>query len=604
MLSGPYFATWEYKDFSIRGAGSGGSGHGPATGGLDYAYATNWSFSPMEILTFVIPSFAGWGTPTYWGTMPFTESPIYLGVVACFLAVIGIVLRPKDRFVHFLVFASVLFLLVSLGRNFGLVYDLMFKYIPFFSTFRIPSMILFMNALTVGMLAGVGLTEIVRRLRTLGTSDGQRNVRSLNKALGWTLGIAVVFLLGLLVSKGTMTQAIESNMKAYQPRYWEIVQQVEQAYSAGQGGRIASEYPEYKNATRDGIYGMAVNDALFSVAAVLVVCLLIFGLQRRKINFSMFMILLLVAVIIDWWRVDYRPMKLEPKRAQQQQLAKTDIVNFLQQDKDTYRILPATQHSGDNWYVAFDIQSVSGYNPAKMKYYDDIRNKLYGEFQFMSADQLDGANWPLLNMLNTKYVVVPKGFEQRAPWLRRVYAGSDEAVYQNDAVLPRAFFVNRVEVIKDDSLMFQALTRNYHPESIAYLSEPLQTQLPAPADSGRAQGTARLTQFSINEFSYEVETPQDAVLKLSETYYPSGWSATLDGQPVPILRSDYALRAVLVPKGKHVLRMWFEPRSYKTGLAVTVATNYALLIVLLFYLAMWLVKTKPWQRKKSEPREA
>ncbi len=604
MLSGPYFATWEYKDFSIRGAGSGGSGHGPASGGTDYQYATNWSFSPVEILTFFIPSFVGWGTPTYWGTMPFTESPIYLGIVISFLALLGILLRPKDKFVHFWMVLGLFAVLVSLGRNFGLVYDLMFNHVPFFNNFRIPSMILFLMGLCMSMLAGVGLSDIFRRLKTSGSDSGAPELRSLNKAVWVPVGVAAALFLVLLMSKGMMEETIASNMETNQPRMWQLIQQVEQAVAAGQGPQVFAQYPEYRHATREGIYSMALGDAGFAVVAMALVALVLLGFQRRTLNFTVFQFLLLALLIVDWWRVDFRPMKMEPGHTQEQRLTKNDVVDYLHKDTDIYRILPATEHAGDNWYAAFNIQSVAGYHPAKMRYYDDIRNTIFHEFQFPSVEYLDGANWPLLNMLNTRYVVVPKEFKPRAPWLEPAYSGVTQDVYRNRAVLPRAFFVTRSEVIEVDSLMFSRINdTSYRPERIAYLSRPLTAQItPSDADSAGFIGSAKLVSFGINSFEYDLETPQDAILKLSEIYYPSGWTATLDGEPVDILRSDYALRAVVVPKGSHRLVMSFEPKSYKAGLMITVVTNYLLVGVLVFYLIVWLLRRKPWQRGAKEAK--
>ena len=64
----------------------------------DYEYATNWSFSPGEVMTFFFPSWEGFGdieyqgqkTNIYWGQMPFTTSPMYFGVLIMLLGFIGI----------------------------------------------------------------------------------------------------------------------------------------------------------------------------------------------------------------------------------------------------------------------------------------------------------------------------------------------------------------------------------------------------------------------------------------------------------------------------------------------------------------------------------
>jgi hypothetical protein len=583
MLSGPYFATWEYKDFSIRGAGSGGSGHGTPTGGLDYDYATNWSFSLPEIVTFFVPSFVGFGSPTYWGTMTFTESPIYLGVVISFFALLGIVLRPRDKFVHLWLALGFLALLVALGRNFSLVFDLFFNHVPFFNNFRIPSMILYLNALCVGMLAGVGLTEILRLLRERQAGAAVR----LKKALWLPVAIAAVMVLILLLSQGGYTSAVADMMQKYQPRSWSAIQQVEQAMAAGQSIPV-----EYQGYTRAAIYKEALNDAFLALLFMAGAALLLWAFVKAKISVTVLQVGLLLILVLDWWIVDYKPMNLVHARQQEESLQPTDVVRFLKQDPDVFRILPASDHGSDNWYVAFTIQSVAGYHPAKLKLYDDVRNSMFNAFQFQSPEHLESANWAMLSMLNTKYVVVPNTWQLTRPWLKLVFQGNRESVYENQYVLPRAFFVASHQVIPDDEEMFNTIATlpGYRPDQVAYLSDAPDRPLVDVPDSLIALTTAELKEFGINHFSYEVSTPVDALLKLSEVYYTSGWTATLNGEPIEILRSDYTLRAVIVPAGTHTLEMRYEPESYLAGLIVTTVTNYTLAAVLLLYAVFWIRK--------------
>lgn len=604
MLSGPYFATWEYKDFSIRGAGSGGSGHSAPGGGLDYDYATNWSFSPMEVITFWVPSFAGWGTPTYWGTMPFTESPIYLGVVISFLALLGIILRPKDKFVHFWIALGVVSLLISLGRNFGALYDLLFYNLPFFNNFRIPSMILFLNGLCIAMLAGIGLTELIKRMQE-GTFRKEIGEKKVTKAVWIPVGAAALLVVILLASGSSYKESVAEGMAKHQPSSWNLMQQVEQAFAAGQGAQIP---PDYQDITREAIYDMAVEDALIALLFMAVAGGLIWGFAKGKVGLFPLILGLFVILIIDWWRIDFKPMHMQPERVQQNQLQPTDVVRFLQQDESTFRILPANDHAGDNWYVGFGIQSVAGYHPAKMRLYDDIRNTIFNEFRFANGEHLSRTNWALLSMMNTKYVVVPNAQEWalQAPWLQLVFQGQQKSVYQNNYVLPRAFFVGRHEVIENDSLMLQKISNpaEYQPQMVAYLSEPLDRELPNVSDSALAFSEAELTDFNINSFSYTLETPVDAILKISENYYPSGWTATLDGKPIEILRTDYSFRAVVIPAGSHTLRMEFVPETYTAGLIVTFVTNYLLVGVLIYFGVLYIRRQlKARQRNTAQKSE-
>jgi len=93
-----YLSVYEYSHFSIRGGGTAG-----ASGGLAWDYATNWSWHPQELITLLIPSFFGMSSPYYWGTMPLTNAPIYVGVVAVFLTVIVLAFRRTRLVIFFAV---------------------------------------------------------------------------------------------------------------------------------------------------------------------------------------------------------------------------------------------------------------------------------------------------------------------------------------------------------------------------------------------------------------------------------------------------------------------------------------------------------------------
>ncbi|MBN1448626.1 MAG: hypothetical protein JXA28_11900 [Bacteroidetes bacterium] len=589
MLSGPYFATWEYKDFSIRGAGSGGSGHTAPGGGLDYDYATNWSFSPIEVITFFVPSFVGFGSPTYYGSMMFTESPIYLGVVVSFFALLGILLKPKDKFVHLWIALGIFALLVSFGRNFSPIYDLLYYNLPFFNNFRIPSMILFLMALCTGMLAGVGLTEIVRIVRERKRGEGDSQARRLTKMIWVPVAVAAALVLLLLVSESGFKETIAGMMEKNQPQTYGAMQQVEQA---AQMGRLNEVPEQWRSVTRDGIYDMALDDALLALLFMALAGGALWAFVRGKMGLLTLQGALLLLIVVDWWTVDSKPMHMVPVRQQEQSLAPTDVVEFLQKDTTVFRILPAQEHSDNNWYAAFGIQSVAGYHPAKLKYYDDIRNTLYNQFTFQNGEHVDAVNWELLSMLNTKYLVAPLDWRIQSQWLLPIYSGQREAVYENRAVFDRAFFVGNYKVIPDDEEMFNTISdmSKYEPLKYAYLSEEPPVDVAPVPDSVLSAARVKLVHFGINGFAYDVQTPANAILKISEVYYPSGWTATLDGEPIDILRCDYTLRAVMVPAGAHRLEMHFEPRSYQAGLIVTTVTNYLLAAVLLFYLVQYIRK--------------
>ncbi|MDR2859800.1 MAG: hypothetical protein LBV64_05380, partial [Mediterranea sp.] len=96
--------------------------------------------------------------------------------------------------------------------------------------------------------------------------------------------------------------------------------------------------------------------------------------------------------------------------------------------------------------------------------------------------------------------------------------------------------------------------------------------------------TIRLNEYQPNRLVYETSSATDGIVVFSEIYYP-GWEATIDGASVDIARSDYILRAMLVPAGNHTVEMWFKPKSIQVtdtiaygGLGLLLAGMLALLV--------------------------
>ena len=179
-----YLPVHSYSEWSTRGGGEGG--------GAGFRYATQWSFSPGEIMTFVIPSFYGFGGRTYWGEMPFTDYPNYMGIIALMLAIYALIRRPS-KITTFLGTVAVLATVISFGRHFSLLYSALYDMLPFFNKFRVPAMILILVQFSVAALAGYGLEAVIADIRREKNKDKKQ--RSKNPAEKY-------FLYGLLSTAG------------------------------------------------------------------------------------------------------------------------------------------------------------------------------------------------------------------------------------------------------------------------------------------------------------------------------------------------------------------------------------------------------------------
>ena len=195
MSADRYLATLGYDPYSIRGASplvdqATVSGEKPKanastgaskSGGLDWDYATPYSFSPAEMITFIVPGWYGFGklpydgpevspgarVPGYWGQAITTDAANYTGSVVFFLALIAIfALWKKDRLVPPLAIISLFAILLSFGSNWSLIYKPMFEYFPVFNKFRAPMMALVLMQMCFPILAALALDRIIKSHKT------------------------------------------------------------------------------------------------------------------------------------------------------------------------------------------------------------------------------------------------------------------------------------------------------------------------------------------------------------------------------------------------------------------------------------------------------
>jgi uncharacterized membrane protein YfhO len=73
------------------------------------------------------------------------------------------------------------------------------------------------------------------------------------------------------------------------------------------------------------------------------------------------------------------------------------------------------------------------------------------------------------------------------------------------------------------------------------------------------------------------DAPSAGFLLLADTFYP-GWTASIDGSPVPLYRANLSVRAIQLPAGRHDVRFAYDPPGFRTGLVVTGTAIAALLL--------------------------
>jgi len=554
-----YLPVQEYAHYSIRGGT-----------GLDYGYATNWSFSPVEIITFFVPSFMGFGGQTYWGAMPFTDFPFYMGIVTLFLAGLALVIK-RDRYTIFFAILAIFALIVSFGKNLPILYGPLFKFLPFFNKFRVPSMILILTAFSVVVLAGMGLQAL------LNLNDQKiRNSKVISRYIYVFLVFGGVLAVFFLFGKNLYLGWVNSSAKPLAPAAGELA---------------------YERATFDAIK-LAV---LLALSGFLILYFL-----KGKIQANTLGGLLIVLLVSDLWLVDFKINQPQPKQERENYFAETAAVKFLKTQKrvEPFRIFPANDDKPENWYMYHQIQNIRGYHAAKLKIYQefieetgfDARNRLgfppllekyfkvvtndgQPALQLVTPDRLPPqrlqADNAVMDMLNVKYVL--SDYPIPDPRYKPVLEGRP-AVFENTEALPRAFFVDQIKVIPQKDEIFRYLrSGEFNPAREAILEE----EPPFDIESSE-ENRVEVTAYDIQEIGLRAHAAKPALLVLSEIYYPAGWNALVDGKETKIYKTNYILRSILLEPGDHEIQFVFESRTFKLGLWITFSILFILLAILIY----------------------
>ncbi|HRK55304.1 MAG TPA: YfhO family protein [Cyclobacteriaceae bacterium] len=557
---GPLWAIGEYSEYSIRGKSELPSQEEPASGlSRDYAFA--YSSGMLESITVMIPNFYGGSssnflvqdegsatykalmqsgdgetanqlaryTSAYWGPQSLT-APYYGGAIMCFLFVVGIVFADK-KYVWWLVSVSVLGMMFSWGSNFEGFNYFVFDYLPGYNKFRSVTFAIIILLFSMPLLGMLGLEKFFEE------GLNQESKKKLIIAFGFTGGLCL--LIWLLAGMASFTREGESQLPAW-----------------------------FLNALIEDRKGLLRADAFRSFAFILGVFILLFFDVRKRISEIGFYAFLIFMVAMDMSLVDRRYFSIDNyQRKRTANFVATAADQEVMKDKSVFRVYNLQEPFSQEGSASYFHNSLGGYHGAKLRRYQDLyENCLGGETnEFISdaqAGNLQFANYGVLNMLNTKYIMF----------------GPDKGnIIPNPEANGNAWFVSEVVNVNSPS------------EELAKVCE-VNTRTTAVIDNSKFKiqslavdslASIELVEMTPPYLKYQSSSSTGGLVVFSEIYYPKGWVAAIDGEEVPILRANYVLRALEVPAGKHQIEFKFEPKPYVIGDKITMASSWVLLLVVL-----------------------
>lgn len=561
MYADSYLSVKEYNKYSIRGVPSlsnqTSDNKNPEknTEPLDYEYATNWSFSPGEIMTLIIPYWHGFGdvefkgqrVNTYWGQMPFTTSPVYFGVITILLAFFGMYYNfRKSVLVQSLTFISLLSLFISFGRTFPLIYDFMFFHFPYFSSFRAPVMIHILINISFVILAAFGLKSLIDVAK--------------NSSLASSFSSSAKYILPILFLP------ILFSIIGFKEHYEGLVISGPIAEKLQLQGANPQQIQQYVSQ----LASIAYDNVRSEILIIGVLLMLAFGacyyFINGKIRYQYFLPIICLLVLIDLWHIDNKTLHWDSKAEEEKMFQTPDYVDYIlkrEQDLNSFRVLevrndkPVTSNTLAYWR----IQNAFGYQGAKLRILQDV------------ADLATFNSSAVYKLANVKYIIADR------PWvdleLVTVFKGT-RVIWENKAFLPKTFFVSKYSVTTPFEMM----------DDLEYVRFDVTKEVKFETDPGikidpvDSTATAKITNYEDDYISIDAEATGNNLLFLSEVYYPAGWKAYVDGQETEIYKTNYMFRSIVVPKGKHKVEFKFEPEAYYTGKRISIGTNIVVILIL------------------------
>ncbi|MCH8032875.1 MAG: YfhO family protein [Bacteroidetes bacterium] len=576
---------WEYNPFSTRGTESILEKQSIVTEQSEsdfYQYATNWSFSPGEVLTFIIPSYYGFGKSTYrgplsqnqpvevntyFGQMPFVDVAQYMGVIIFFLAIFSMIINWKDPLVRYLTILSLVALLISFGRTFPFLYDLMFNYFPFFDKFRVPSMILVLVHLSFPILAGLGIAKIISLKNE---SDKKTEILVRNTALVFT---------GLLA----LTLILASPIKE-----WFL-------------GRVSASGRENQQiiALHDYMADMFITDARLAFFFSAAVFGMFYAYFKSKLSTDLMVIAIALLIIIDVVRIDLRGETYVEYSQIEQLFNKPEYIQAIESTKDNsiYRILNLKQdgsigslNQNSNFNAYFLQQDLYGFSGIKPRAFQDYMDVLGSP-----------ANPTLWRMANVKYIVFDNQIDY--PGLQLIYSGNKTFVYKNTNVLPRAYFVNSIDTRTAMELLNDVKNNLFDPKEIAYVEDESIT-----VEEPDSTVFVKIESYKDETITLNVNASGNNFLFLGDTYlsgvneinifgikiisYDVGWKAYIDGSETKIYKANHNFRGIVVPEGKHKVEFVYLPSSFVISKYLTLILSIILTLTIIGLLVKFILTKK------------
>lgn len=588
------YHTWQYSKESMRGKSElvKANTENQTSSGLDRDYITQWSYGIDETWTLLIPNAKGGAHQIklgedadamakvdpqfqqivaqwyqYWGEQPFTAGPVYVGAFVMMLFILGCFI-VKGPMKWALLAATILSIMLSWGKHFMPLTNFFIDFVPMYAKFRTVSSILVIAEFTIPLLAIMALKRLVDEPELIKT---RRTSIYLIVSFVLTAGLAWIFRLMPTAFFDFISTADTAQLSQYVPQ-------------------------EYLAPILDSISKARIevfkSDCMRSAWIIVIGTVLLFLYKAKKLKAPYMVGAILVLCLVDMWQINKRYLYDEmfvDKTVREQPIKMSAAEEQILKDKSLdYRVLNLASNTFNENETSFYLKSIGGYHAAKLRRYQEmidayISKEMSGVFSGLTSAQGDitkvngDSIWPVLNMLNAKYFILPLQSGQTVPVLNPYTYGN-------------AWFVDKVNYVDNANQEIDMVGKlNLRHEAVADKKFAEQLDESVKQDS---TSIVTITSYEPNKLVYDVHSDKGGVVVFSEIYYP-GWTATVDGEEVELGRVNYILRALNVKPGNHKVELSFFPKSVDITETVAYVAYGILLLVVLFLIFM------EWKKRKK-----
>ena len=580
-------STYEYGKESIRGGSKLITKDSKTTStGLNKDYALSYSMYKSEPLVLMFPHiYGGASDPNaidpanskaietlqqmqpevaqqlqsfisfYWGGIGFTAGPPYVGVIICFFALLGFSVK-NNKHKWWIAATIILSFLLSAGSYLESFNVFILNNIPFYNKFRAPSMIMVIPTLLLGIMALYGMAEIA-------TETSLKNIVTKYKLSFILTGIILLSVLSIYFTSDFKSEG-ERN----------LIEQVAKIPDANQRAVFETPARDLVNAIATDRKGMIEGDVVKFFIYVLLIFALVFLAIKKVINQTILLVGFGVLSMIDLFQVNLKYLKSDSfieAAENENAFALSPIDIALKKDTTHYRVLDMRGGINNAFnggaIVAYNHKTVGGYHAAKLSIYQDlIENQWY---KFPNC-------MPTVNMLNTKYVISGNIANDTIP---------------NKDALGNVWFVKGIQVEKGPAEVMKSLD-NFNPKDTAIIEQKDKIESLNNLEFDENASIA-LVNNKNDEINYTSSSTKKQLAVFSEIYYNLGWKAYIDNVEAPIVKTNYVLRALVVPAGNHSIRFEFKPITIKNAI---VASTFASILLWLSIAAMILIAFRNKQK--------